>query len=47
MSTEPDDKPTPAAQSGGLRISLDWWAVISALVLILLILSGVIPNVLW
>jgi hypothetical protein len=30
-----------------LRLSLDWWAVISALALAALILTGIIPNVPW
>lgn len=29
------------------RLSLDWWAVISALVLAVLILVGIIPSVPW
>jgi hypothetical protein len=29
------------------RLSLDWWAVISALVLAALILVGIIPSIPW
>ena len=31
----------------GLRLSVDWWAVLTALVLAGLLLVGVIPNVPW
>ena len=30
-----------------LQLSLDWWAVISALGLAALILVGILPNVPW
>lgn len=29
------------------RLSLDWWAVLTALALAALILAGVIPNIPW
>jgi hypothetical protein len=45
MATEP----TLVAQSQrrSFQLSLDWWAVITALVLAALVLLSVIPNVPW
>ncbi len=34
-----NDQPQPA--SSGLHISLDWWAVIAAIVLVIIVLAGV------
>lgn len=41
--------PEPKAKSNRMRvnISLDWWAVITALVLALLVVLGVITTVPW
>jgi hypothetical protein len=41
MANEPEKPPIVA------RISLDWWAVITALVLAALILTGIISSVPW
>jgi hypothetical protein len=46
MGTE-SNQPTPAQKSTGLQISLDWWAVLTALALVLLILTGIIASVPW
>jgi hypothetical protein len=45
MST--DNQSTPSEQSGRLQISLDWWAVLTALALALLVLIGILPSVPW
>jgi hypothetical protein len=45
MSTEPNNQSMPP--SGGLRLSLDWWAVITALALVVLVLLGVVTGVPW
>jgi hypothetical protein len=42
-TTQPTSAPTPT-RSG---LSLDWWAVIVAVVLVVLIWSGLIPAVAW
>jgi hypothetical protein len=47
MSSEEKPKQISASRSGALRLSLDWWAVITALVLILLVLSGILSSVPW
>ena len=43
----PPDVPVAEAKGGGFKLSLDWWAVIVALLLTALVLIGVIPNVAW
>jgi hypothetical protein len=42
MATEPEKQPTLLG-----RISLDWWAVLTALAFALLILAGIISSVPW
>jgi hypothetical protein len=45
MATEPTLAVQPRPRSW--RLSLDWWAVLTALALAALVLVGVIPNVPW
>jgi hypothetical protein len=45
-STPTAETERPPVQSG-FKISLDWWAVITALVLAALILLGIIQSVPW
>lgn len=50
MTTEPQSPPAPPPAETppkGFRLSLDWWAVITALAATLLIAIGIIPNVPW
>lgn len=45
MATEQAVAARPTARKP--KISLDWWAVITALVLAVLLLVGILPNVPW
>lgn len=45
MASEPTT--VAPAERRGVRLSLDWWAVLTALVLAALVLLGVIPSVPW
>jgi hypothetical protein len=45
MATEPAI--VAQSQRRRLSLSLDWWAVLAALALALLVLVGIIPNVPW
>jgi hypothetical protein len=48
MANEQSNQPTGARLEGfSLRLSLDWWAVIAALVLVIAVLIGLIPSVPW
>jgi hypothetical protein len=47
MANDPDHRPTQPPQPSSQRISLDWWAVITALVFALLILTGIISSIPW
>ena len=48
MPNEQPSEPTEARPTGfELRLSLDWWAVIAALALVVAILVGLIPSVPW
>jgi hypothetical protein len=48
MPNEQSRQPTEERPSGfELRLSLDWWAVITALALVAAILVGLIPSVPW
>jgi hypothetical protein len=40
-------EPTPRRRDRRLWLTLDWWAVLTALVLALFVLLGVIPTVPW
>ncbi|MEZ4668638.1 MAG: hypothetical protein R3E39_12065 [Anaerolineae bacterium] len=46
MTQNPNE---PEKRTGGFRInlSLDWWAVITALALVFLVASGIITAVPW
>jgi hypothetical protein len=46
MSQEPNHTPVVSARSR-FSLSLDWWAVITALILAALVLLGIIPSVPW
>ncbi len=49
MSTEQSSNTPQTEQpaSRGLNISLDWWSVIVALILVALILLKVLPAITW
>lgn len=51
MTIQQDPTPQPASAKTPVPtrpgLSLDWWAVIVALVLVILIWSGLIPAVGW
>ncbi len=42
-----DRQDETANQPSRFTLSLDWWSVIVALVLVLLVWLGAIPNVAW
>ena len=41
------DLETVQATGNRWKLSLDWWAVITALILAVLVLVGVLPNIPW
>lgn len=53
MTTQSDPTPQPTSTEASAQthtrpgLSLDWWAVIVAVVLVVLIWSGLIPAVGW
>jgi hypothetical protein len=48
MPNEQSNQPTEAPPEGfSLRLSLDWWAVIAAFVLVIAVLTGLITSVPW
>ena len=46
-SPNESEKPDAASVRFPIQLSLDWWAVIAALVLVILVLINILPTITW